>query len=160
MDKITIRDWRSDDAAWITDAHRIHYADSDGFDDSFVALVAQVLAEFDQSRVPGRDRAFIAERDGVPLGCVFSVAAGEGVAQLRLFLLLPDARGMGLGRKLIEACMDWGREAGYAKMVLWTHESHAAACALYEKLGWHCVASEPMQAFGADVVRQNWEISF
>ena len=81
-------------------------------------------------------------------------------AKLRLFLLVPLARGMGLGQRLLDHCMGFARGAGYEGMTLWTHESHAAACALYTKNGWHMTRSTPVQSFGVDLVEQTFEIDF
>jgi len=92
------------------------------------------------------------------LGGVYCVRQSDEVAELRLFLLTPDARGLGLGRRLSEACMTFARDRGYRRMVLWTHKSHSAACALYMKYGFQMTSEEPVHEFGVDLVRQNWEI--
>jgi GNAT superfamily N-acetyltransferase len=83
----------------------------------------------------------------------------EVTARLRLFILMPEARGLGLGQRLHDTCVAFARQQGYARMVLWTHESHVAACALYAKNGWRLVRSVPGQAYGQDVVDQDWEIA-
>ena len=154
---ISLRDWQDSDAAWIEAEHRAHYAASDGFDDSFGDLVAEVLADFAAQRGARPSMACIAETEGTPLGSVLCHETEPGVAQIRLFLLLPQARGLGLGRTMLTRAMDWAKDQGFERMTLWTHESHAEACALYAKLGWVCMGSEPMEAFGVHVIRQNWE---
>jgi GNAT superfamily N-acetyltransferase len=92
------------------------------------------------------------------LGSIFCVQSGEpGIAKLRLFLLEPEARGRGLGQRLLDACLGFAADRGYRRMRLWTHESHRAACALYVKNGFDCVASRPVRSFGQDLVEQTWE---
>jgi GNAT superfamily N-acetyltransferase len=148
------------DLDWLVAEHGRLYARDEGFDESFPVLVREVLGGIVAGYDPVRERAFIARRaDGTRLGSVFCVATdAREVAQLRLFFLMPEARGLGLGRRLLEACMGFARESGHARMVLWTHESHRAACALYAKNGWRLVRSEPKVSFGVDVVEQGWEV--
>ncbi|WP_343231137.1 GNAT family N-acetyltransferase [Thalassovita aquimarina] len=101
----------------------------------------------------------MAEQDGERLGSIFCVRQDSETAKLRLFLLLPQARGKGVGQRLLSACMDYARDKGYRRMVLWTHESHRAACALYARNGWTLTRSEPVHSFGVDLVEQSWEIA-
>jgi GNAT superfamily N-acetyltransferase len=156
---VTLRDLRPGDAGWLIQRHAELYAADEGFDATFEALVAEILAAFIRGHDPATERAFIAEAGGRRLGSVFCVQSGEpGVAKLRLFLLEPEARGVGLGRRLLDACLGFARERGYSRMVLWTHESHRAACALYRKAGFRCTRSEPVRSFGVDLVEQAWEI--
>ena len=93
------------------------------------------------------------------LGSIFCVSAGEATAKLRLFLLTPEARGKGLGKRLLTTCMEYARSKSYSEMVLWTHESHRAACALYRAFGWTLEDSKPVRSFGVDLVEQHWRIS-
>jgi GNAT superfamily N-acetyltransferase len=156
----TLRPFRADDATWLTRAHGDLYARAEGFDASFEALVARILAEFTRDHDPATEHGWIAEGQAGRLGSIFCVRSGDpGVAKLRLFLLLPKARGQGLGRRLLEHCMGFAREAGYRHMRLWTHESHRAACALYARSGFTCTRSEPVRSFGVDLVEQTWEIA-
>jgi GNAT superfamily N-acetyltransferase len=135
------------------------YSHDEGFDGSFEALVAEILAAFLRDHDPATERGWIAETEGRRLGSIFCVQSGEaGVAKLRLFLLLPEARGRGLGQRLLDECMGFARAAGYRRLKLWTHESHRAACALYAKNGFACTASFPVRSFGLDLVEQSWEI--
>ena len=155
---ITIAQPGPGDAEWLHRQHAEHYARDEGFDASFGVLVAQILADFEAAHDPDRERGFIAWRDGQRLGSVFCMRQNDSVAKLRLFFLLPEARGLGLGRRLLETCTGFARAAGYRRMVLWTHESHRAACALYARTGWRLVRSEARRSFGVDVVEQGWEI--
>ncbi len=156
---VTIRDLEIGDAGWLIERHAVLYAREEGFDASFEALVAEILADYIRTRDPATERAFIAVEGENRLGSVFCVQSGEpGVAKLRLFLLVPDARGRGLGQRLLEACLAFARDAGYRRMRLWTHESHRAACALYQRNGFRLTASAPVHSFGVDLVEQTWEI--
>ena len=156
---IEIRDLGPGDIDWLVEQHGVFYARDEGFDASFGVLVRQILEAFAADHDPTCERAFIAWEGDQRLGCIFCVRADEpGAAKLRLFLLMPEARGKGLGRRLLTECMGFARAAGYTRMVLWTHESHRAACALYERNGWRLVRSEPKRSFGMDVVEQGWEI--
>ncbi|MBO9465101.1 GNAT family N-acetyltransferase [Tropicibacter sp. R15_0] len=146
------------DAAWLVDQHGRAYAEAEGFDDTFGPLVAQILADFEAGHDPKRERAFIAWRGAERLGSVFCVKLDETCAKLRLFYLVPAARGLGLGQRLLDACMEFAREAGYERMQLWTHESHRAACALYARNGWELLSSKPVHSFGVDLVEQAWQV--
>lgn len=156
--ELQLRDLQTGDAGWLIQHHGELYAADEGFDQSFEALVAEILAEFIRNRDPTRERAFIAARQGQQLSSVFCARESDDVAKLRLFLLLPDARGLGLGKRLLEACLGFARDAGYGRMVLWTHESHTAACALYRTFGFAMTDEEAVHEFGVDLVRQNWQI--
>jgi len=148
---------RPGDAGWLIQHHAELYTRDEGFDESFEPLVARILADFLQTHDPACERGWIARRGDQRLGSIFCVKGpGPGVAKLRLFLLLPEARGLGLGQRLLDACMGFAREAGYERMVLWTHESHRAACALYAKNGFECAWSKPVRSFGVDLVEQEW----
>lgn len=156
---VVLRDIAIGDAGWLIQQHAERYAEDEGFDSSFEPLVAEILAAFLRKHDPATERAFIAAAGATRLGSIFCVQSGEpGVAKLRLFYMSPDARGLGLGQRLLDACLSFARTAGYRRMRLWTHESHRAACALYKKNGFSCVASEPVHSFGVDLVEQTWEI--
>ena len=152
-----LRDLAPGDAGWMVMQHGALYAREEGFDAGFEALVAEIVAGFLRHRDPGRERAWIAWSEGRRLGSIVVVDAGDAVAKLRLFLLVPEARGRGLGRRLLRNCLDWSRARGYRGMRLWTHESHRAACALYAAEGFARTASRPARSFGRDVVEQEWE---
>lgn len=157
IDDILLRDLAPGDAGWVVMRHAEGYAVSDGFDASFEALVARILADFISARRAPTDRAWIAVGpDGTRLGSIFCVRLDETTAQLRLFWVEPEARGTGLGRHLLETCLAHARALGFARMTLWTHESHAAACRLYEKQGFTLVSAEPKVSFGVPVVVQTY----
>ena len=156
---VELRDLGEGDADWLVAQHGRLYKRDEGFDDSFPVLVRQVLDDFVAHRDPARERAFIAWEDGARLGSIFCARSDDPeAAKLRLFLLMPEARGKGLGRRLLAENLAFARQAGYARMVLWTHESHRAACALYAATGWRLLRSEPKISFGVPVVEQAWEI--
>ncbi|SEQ30384.1 GNAT family N-acetyltransferase [Thalassovita taeanensis] len=158
MDTITLRDLRIGDAGWLIEQHARLYADAEGFDETFEALVAEILAAYIRDHDPSGERAWIAEQNGQRLGSIFCVRDDARTAKLRLFLLTPAARGKGLGLRLLTTCMTYARNSGYQRMVLWTHESHTAACALYAATGWRLTSSVPVHNFGVDLVEQSWEI--
>ena len=159
-DPITIRPFDEDDTDWVVERHAALYARDEGFDGTFGPLVAGIIAEYITHRDPDREAAWIAEQGGQRIGSIFCMAGKRpDRARLRLFLILPDARGQGLGHRLLDLCMSFAREAGYSHMELWTHESHRAACALYQKFGWRLVDSHPVRSFGVDLIEQSWEIA-
>lgn len=155
-----LRDLQPGDAGWVIGRHGALYARDEGYDQSFEGLVAGIVAGFLARGDAARERGWIAESGGERLGCIFCMAEGPEepeVARLRLFLLEPQARGTGLAQRMIEACMGFARAAGYRKMRLWTHESHAAAGRLYARNGFALVARSEGLAFGQKVVDQTWE---
>lgn len=158
MTDVILRPFVPADAPWLVERHQVLYARDEGFDATFGPLVAGILDGFIAAHDPARERGWIAEEAGARLGSIFCVDAGGGTAKLRLFLLEPRARGRGLGRRLLSACMGFARAAGYRDMVLWTHESHRAACALYAASGWRLTESVPVHSFGVDLVEQSWRI--
>ena len=158
MGEVILRDLEIGDAGCLTEQHGRLYAREEGFDKTFEALVAEILADFIRNQDPTCERGWIAEQDGRRLGSIFCVRLDEATAKLRLFLTLPEARGTGLGRRLLDECMRYARGRGYTRMQLWTHESHRAACALYARTGWRCVSSKPVPSFGVDLIEQSWEI--
>lgn len=158
MDDVIIRQFSPADAPWLVRQHGEHYARDEGFDDTFGALVAEILDDFIANHESNRERGWIAVQGEQRLGSIFCVAAGDTTAKLRLFLLTPDARGRGLGKRLLATCMGFARAQGYRDMRLWTHESHRAACALYKASGWQLVDSRPVHSFGVDLAEQSWHI--
>ncbi|PSL19945.1 GNAT family N-acetyltransferase [Shimia abyssi] len=156
-----LRPFVASDIDWLVDAHAQLYARDEGFDQSFGVLVREILEEFVAKQEIDVEAGWVAQAKGVPLGSIFCVRSDvPDVAKLRLFLLLPTARGTGLGRRMLETCMRFARDRGYHGMQLWTHESHRAACALYAANGWSLTRSEPVHSFGVDLVEQTWEITF
>ncbi|MFC2968619.1 GNAT family N-acetyltransferase [Acidimangrovimonas pyrenivorans] len=157
--EVVLRDLRPGDAGWIIGQHGELYARDEGYDATFEALVAEILAGFLRDHDPECERGWIAERDGQRLGSIFVVRADAETAKLRLVLLRPEARGTGLGRRMLDTAMGWARARGYKRMVLWTHASHEAACALYRKAGFVMTSETPAHDFGQDVLDQTWEIA-
>ncbi len=154
-----IRPLAPGDAGWIIATHGAVYAAEEGYDARFEALVARILADFLDRGDRDRECAWIAEDRGTRLGTVSCMREDDRTARLRLFVVLPQARGTGLAQRLHDTCLGFARAAGYRRMVMWTHESHRAACALYARNGWRLVRSAPAQAYGRDVVDQDWEIA-
>jgi GNAT superfamily N-acetyltransferase len=144
------------DAPWIIESHATHYAVNDGFDGSFRTLVSQIVTDFFADHDPMRERGWIAEADGQPVGCIFCVQGPESTAKLRLFYLAPQARGTGLAQTLLDTCLGFAKQAGYPEMRLWTHESHTAAGRLYARNRFTLIHSAPVQSFGQDLVTQTW----
>lgn len=158
-EEIAVRDLGPGDAGWVIERHARLYAEEEGFDSSFEALVARILADYLRDRDPACERAFVAWSGGRRLGALFCMKGAEvGEARLRLFLIEPEARGRGLGRRMLRLCLDWAAARGYRRMTLWTHASHRAACALYAEAGFRLTAERAVREFGRDLVDQTWEI--
>jgi len=147
------------DLGWVVLAHGELYAAEFGWDASFEALVARIVADFAADHEPARERGWIAELDGRRVGCVFCVAGDEpGTATLRILLVHPDARGHGVGTRLVDTCTAFARETGYARMRLWTNDVLAAARRIYLAAGFRLVAEEAHHSFGADLVGQDYAL--
>ncbi|MFC9245845.1 GNAT family N-acetyltransferase [Streptomyces sp. NPDC057136] len=145
------------DLGWVVQAHGEFYDREFGWDASFEALVAQIVADYANEKRPGRQAAWIAEVDGVRAGCVFCVRADDRTAKLRLLLVDPAARGLGLGARLVEECLRFAREAGYQVITLWTNDVLRSARRIYRKQGFVLVSEEPHHSFGHDLVAQTWQ---
>jgi DNA-binding MarR family transcriptional regulator/N-acetylglutamate synthase-like GNAT family acetyltransferase len=154
----TLRSLRPGDIGWVTHRHGVLYAAEYGYDERFEALVAEIAAHFVRTLDIERERCWIAERDGEMLGCVFLVSKSRTVAKLRLLLVEPGARGLGLGGRLVDACIDFARQAGYRKIVLWTQSELLSARRIYEQRGFLRVAQEPHESFGCDLVAETWAL--
>ena len=150
---------RPGDLGWVVTAHGELYAREFGWDTSFEALVARIVADFAAKHDPAREQAWIAELDGRRAGCVFCVQDDEpGTAKLRILLVHPDARGHGLGTQLVDTCTVFAREAGYERLRLWTNDVLAAARRIYLAAGFRLVAEAPHPSFGVDLVGQDYAL--
>lgn len=154
---ITLRSLRAGDIGWIVHRHGLLYAREYGYDQRFEALVSEIAARFVQHFNARGERCWIAERDGAIVGSVFVVRQTPTVAKLRLLLVEPSARGVGLGRRLVNECVRFARQAGYRKLVLWTQSELVAARSVYERAGFVRKRSEAHYSFGRDLIAETWE---
>ena len=154
---IVLRPHRPGDIGWVISRHGSLYAQEYGWDITFEALVAKIAGEFIEKFDSKSDCCFIADRGGENVGCAFVVRKDETTAKLRMVIVDPSARGTGLGRRLVEACMQFSRDAGYTRMTLWTNDVLVPARRLYQSLGFEMIASEPHHSFGVDLVSETWE---
>jgi len=155
---VNLRPPRAGDFGVIVARHAILYAQEYGWTENFEGLCAQIVADFVNNYDPQRERCWIAEIDGRYAGSVMLVKDSADVARLRLLLVEPSARGLGIGARLTEECIRFARQCGYRKMTLWTHRVLTAARHVYERAGFRLVSSEPRRSWGQDVVSEHWEL--
>jgi GNAT superfamily N-acetyltransferase len=146
------------DIGWVIERHAALYAAEYGLDYRFEALVAQVAGAFLDNHDPACERAWIAERNGVRLGSVFLVRKTHDIGKLRLLLVEPSARGLGVGKRLVEDCIGFARQAGYRRVTLWTNDDLLAARNIYRAAGFQLVSSTPHSDFGPPMVGEEWEL--
>ncbi len=154
-----LREHRAGDMGWIVSRQSALYAAEYGWTTEYEALAAEIVAQFLKAFDPARERCWIAERDGIPVGAVMIVKQSDAVAKLRLLHVEQWARGLGIGRRLIDECICFSRAAGYTKITLWTQSNLLAARHLYEAAGFRCVSTEPHHHFGKDLVAETWELA-
>ncbi len=146
------------DMGWIVYRHGVLYSQEYGWNEEFEALVASIAAKFIQHYDPKKERCWIAERDDEIVGSVFLVKQSKDVAKLRLLLVEPKARGLGIGTRLVNDCVSFARSVGYRKIRLWTNNVLVAARHIYEKTGFRLVEEEPHHSFGHDLIGETWEL--
>jgi N-acetylglutamate synthase-like GNAT family acetyltransferase len=154
----TIRECRAGDMDWIIERHAQIYADEYGWNSNFGTLVAEIGANFLREMKPGRERCWIAERKGVNVGCVLLVERSNTIAQLRLLLVEPSARGLGIGNALVNECIAFARSAGYESLRLWTNDVLLSARKIYQAAGFKLIEEEPHNTFGPTLTSQTWEM--
>jgi len=156
---VVLRAPRAGDMGWIIERHGVNYAREYGWSEHIEAVTARICADFLDAADPARERCWIAERDGERLGCVFLVKdEAQGVGRLRLLMLEPAARGLGLGRRLVDECIAFARAAGYRDVVLWTHQVLTAARAIYAATGFQLEETWTHDDFGAPEVSETWRL--
>jgi DNA-binding MarR family transcriptional regulator/GNAT superfamily N-acetyltransferase len=145
------------DLGWVVERHGYRYAAEYGWDTTFEALVARIVADFAERDDSKREAAWIAELDGERVGCVFCTAAdAKDTAQLRLLIVEPSARGAGVGTRLVDECLRFARGAGNRRITLWTNDVLVAARRIYQRAGFRCDRREPHHSFGRDLVGEYW----
>lgn len=157
--ELVLREPRSGDYGWAIERHGVIYSAEFGWSTRFEGLVAKLFGEFAINHEPARERSWIADLGGERAGCVFVVEREATVAQLRCLLVEPKARGHGVGRALVDACISFARDAGYERMMLWTNKGLDSARKIYEAVGFELVEEQPHEDFGVPLIGQNWEMA-
>lgn len=155
---MTLRPHRIGDMGWVTERHGVLYGREYGWT-RLEAVTARIVADFLDNFDPARERCWIAERGGERLGSVFLVRESDAVARLRLLLVEPQARGLRLGRRLVDECLAFARAAGYREMVLWTHQELTAARGIYQAVGFQIEATWTHEDFGKPAVSETWRLT-
>jgi GNAT superfamily N-acetyltransferase len=155
---IILRDPQPGDMGWVVQQHGEIYAREYGWNSDFEALVADIVGKYLRKHQPDWERCWIAEADGLRVGSVFVVRKSRQVAQLRMLILTPQARGLGLGSRLTDECIAFARAKGYRKLVLWTNSCLSAARTLYAKRGFELIKSEAYEGFGQSLVGETWSL--
>jgi DNA-binding MarR family transcriptional regulator/GNAT superfamily N-acetyltransferase len=153
-----LRQHQPGDMGWIVHRQAILYAEEYGWDGTYEALAAEIVAQFIKNYDPKRERCWIAEKDGARVGAVFVAKASDEIAKLRLLHVEPEARGLGIGKRLVEECVRFARQAGYSKITLWTQSILHAARHLYKQAGFQVVREERHHSFGKDLTAETWEL--
>jgi DNA-binding MarR family transcriptional regulator/N-acetylglutamate synthase-like GNAT family acetyltransferase len=153
-----LRPHQPGDLGWAVQQHGLLYAEQYGWDETFEALAAEVAAKFLRDFDPKRERSWIAEKDGENVGCIFLVKQSDEVAKIRMLLVHPKARGLGIGKRLVEECIRFARQKGYKKITLWTNDILTTARHIYQQTGFKLVAEEKHKSFGHHMVGETWEL--
>ena len=152
----TLRDLQPGDMGWVIHRQTVLYAQEYGWNNEFEALAAEIGAKFIRDFDPRWERAWIAEREGRIVGAVFVVRQDATTAKLRMLYVEAETRGLGLGSRLVDECLNFARQAGYTRMVLWTNSVLLAARRIYERAGFSLLEEEPHHSFGKDLIGQFW----
>jgi DNA-binding MarR family transcriptional regulator/GNAT superfamily N-acetyltransferase len=153
-----LRTHQPGDMGWVVHRHGILYAEEYAWDEQFEALVAEIVTNFIRNYDSKRERCWIAEKDGDNAGSVFLVKQSDSTAKLRLLLVEPNARGLGIGSRLVSECIKFAQQAGYSKITLWTNSILTAARHIYQKAGFQLVNEQPHQSFGHDLIAETWDL--
>ncbi len=154
-----LRPPQAGDMGWVVESNGALYAQEYGWDARYEALVAQIVADFVKNFDAQKERCWIAEKEGENVGAVFLVKKSKTVAKLRLLIVDPKARGLGIGKRLVDECTRFARQAGYKKITLWTNSVLVAARSIYQKAGYELVKTEAHHSFGQDLVGETWELN-
>lgn len=155
---VVLRDPEPGDFGWVVHRHGALYGNEHGYDSQFEALVAEVVSKFIREFKPGLEKCWIAEVDGQKAGSIFLVQDSPGVAKLRLLLVEPMARGQGVGKLLVDTCIQFARQAGYQKLILWTESELETARHIYERAGFEKVSQETHDLFGKPQIGETWAL--
>ena len=159
LPSFVLRQYRPGDMGWVVQRHGLLYYQEYGYDEHFEALVAGIVAEFIEKLDPARDRCWIAEKDGENVGSVFVVKKSQSVAKLRLLLVEPSARGLGIGKRLVAECVRFARDAGYKKIMLWTQSELTAARRIYQNAGFELMGKDKHQSWSRkDLIAETWAL--
>jgi DNA-binding MarR family transcriptional regulator/GNAT superfamily N-acetyltransferase len=153
-----LRPHQPGDMGWVVHRHGILYAEEYAWDERFEALIAEIVAGFIRNYDPKKERCWIAEMDGDNVGSVFLVKQSEATAKLRLLLVEPNARGLGIGARLVNECIKFAQQVGYSKITLWTNSILTAARHIYQKAGFQLINEEPHNSFGHELIAETWEL--
>jgi len=159
MSTITLRAHRPGDIEWVIERHGVIYTAEYGWDERFEALVREIASKFAARNDPKRERCWIAELDGTRVGCVFLVEHSKTIAQLRLLLVEPSARGHGIGQRLVAECVAFATNAGYSRMRLWTNDVLISARKIYQAAGFTLIEEEKHASWGKPLTSQTWEMT-